>query len=346
MRRVLDGGRYILGDEVKAFESEFAGYLGAAHAVGVGNGTDALELALAAVGVGKGDEVVTVSHTAVATVAAIEHLGAVPVLVDIDPATFTMDPAAIEAAVTPRTRAIVPVHLYGQPADLAPIAEVARRRGLKLVEDCAQAHGARYHGKRVGSFGDAAAFSFYPTKNLGAIGDGGAVVTSDDEVAKRARLLREYGWAERYVSHLAGWNTRLDELQAAVLRVKLRALDADNEKRAKLAAVYDAGLAGLPGLATPMTRAGSTHVHHLYVVRSAKRARLVEGLRARGIGTGIHYPVPVHLQPAYQGRVRCVGPLKATEQAALEVLSLPMFPEVPDEDLHRVVAAAREGALS
>jgi dTDP-4-amino-4,6-dideoxygalactose transaminase len=259
---VLARGRYILGEQVQAFERELAAFCEARFGVGVGTGTDALHLALRALGVGPGDEVVTVSHTAVATVAAVEMAGATPVLVDIEPATFTLDPARLEAAITPRTRAVIAVHLYGQPADLDAIGAIARARGLKLIEDCAQAHGARWAGRRVGSFGDAACFSFYPTKNLGALGDGGMVVTSDEGLATRLRQLREYGWVERYVSRTAGWNSRLDELQAAVLRVKLKDLDADNARRGAIAARYAEGLTDL-GLTLPATRAGSEHAFHL-----------------------------------------------------------------------------------
>ena len=235
IQRVLDKGWYILGDETKAFESEFAAYIGVDHGIGVGSGTEALHIALAACGIGLGDEVITVSHTAVATVAAIELAGATPVLVDIDPDYYTLNPDKLESAISPRTKAIIPVHLYGQPADLTPILEIARQHGVLLIEDCAQAHGAMYGGRRIGAWGDIACFSFYPTKNLGALGDGGMVVTNDSALAERARLLREYGWAERYVSSIPGLNSRLDEVQAAVLSVKLRFLDADNEARALLA---------------------------------------------------------------------------------------------------------------
>jgi dTDP-4-amino-4,6-dideoxygalactose transaminase len=336
----LDGGWYILGEEVRQFEAEFATYLGVRHALGVGSGTEALHLALAACGVGPGDEVITVAHTAVATVAAIELCGAVPVLVDIASDTFTLDPRHLARAITPKTKAIVPVHLYGQPADLAPILDLAHQHGVRVVEDCAQAHGARYGGRRVGAWGDIAAFSFYPTKNLGALGDGGAVVTDDAALAERVRLLREYGWAERYVSHIAGWNSRLDELQAAVLRVKLRYLDADNTARARLAARYTSGLSGV-GLGLPGARAEGEHVYHLYVVRSARRDELQAFLKARGIGALVHYPVPVHLQPAYQNRLRGSAALPETERAAREVLSLSMYPELRDDEVDRVIDLVR-----
>jgi dTDP-4-amino-4,6-dideoxygalactose transaminase len=338
--RVLDGGCYILGPELRAFEGEFASYVGVAHGVGVGNGTDALRIALAACGIGPGDEVVTVSHTAVATVAAIEMAGATPVLADIEPRYFTLDPGGIEKLLTPRTKAIVPVHLYGQPADIDPILGIARGRGLKVIEDCAQAHGATYRGKRVGSFGDAACFSFYPTKNLGAIGDGGMLVTDVPEVAGRARALREYGWRDRFVSEVPGWNSRLDELQAAVLRVKLRSLDRDNGARVRLASLYDRELATTP-VGVPARRSDATHVFHLYVVRSKEREELREYLKGREVAASIHYPVPVHTQPAYAGRVRHGG-LPVTEMAARDILSLPIFPELTEPEVRTVTRAVAD----
>jgi dTDP-4-amino-4,6-dideoxygalactose transaminase len=335
---VLAGGRYILGPQTSAFEQEFAAYVGVADAIGVGSGTEALHLALSACGIGPGDEVITVAHTAVATVAAIELCGAEPVLVDVDLQTYTMDPAWLADAITPRTRAIVPVHLYGLPAPLAPILDVAARHGLRVIEDCAQAHGAVYGGRRVGAWGNAAAFSFYPTKNLGAIGDGGMVVTADPSIAERVRRLREYGWHERYVSEVAGWNSRLDEIQAAILRVKLRYLDADNRRRQALAAIYNRGLASTR-LVLPRSSAGAEHVYHQYVVRAPERAKLQSFLAEQGIGTLIHYPVPVHLQPAYAGRLRVVDQLANSERAAREVLSLPMYPELAEEDARHVAEA-------
>jgi len=339
--RVLAGGWYILGPEVAAFEAEFAAWLGVDHAVGVASGTDAVLLALRALGVGPGDEVITVAHTAVATVAAIELAGATPRFVDIDPATYTLDPARLAAAVTPQTRAIIPVHLYGAPADMDAVLAVARAHGLLVVEDCAQAHGARYRGRMVGTLGDAAAFSFYPTKNLGALGDGGAVATNRPEVAERLRLLRQYGWRERYVSDVAGSNSRLDELQAAILRVRLRHLDEENEARRRLAARYDTALVGLP-VARPASRPDDCPVYHLYVVRSAERDALAAHLREQGIGTGVHYPVPVHQQPAYAHLGYGPGSLPATEAAAREVLSLPMYPDLAEAAVDGVAAAIRE----
>ena len=344
--RVLDSGRYVLGNETRAFEREFAAYMGCRHCVGVASGTEALVLALKALQLSPDDFVATVSHTAVATVAAIELAGAKPLLLDIDPATYTLDPAEFARALAhppggakSRIAAVIPVHLYGLAADLTAILGLARRHAVRVIEDCAQSHGALLSGKRLGGFGDIAAFSFYPTKNLGAIGDGGAVTTSDPALAARLGELREYGWRERYVSHLAGMNSRLDELQAAILRPKLRRLDSDNARRQAIAGVYDDGLRGL-GLRLPARRRGATHVFHQYVVRTGSRDATQASLKARGIGTNIHYPVPVHLQPAYKGRV-AIGPsgLRHSERAAQEVLSLPMFPELSDAQLGRVIEA-------
>jgi dTDP-4-amino-4,6-dideoxygalactose transaminase len=347
--RVLASGQYILGREVEAFETEFAAWLGVGHAVGVGNGTDALELALRACGIGQGnktgDLVFTVSHTAVATVAAIERAGAVPVLVDIEPGGFTMDPAALEAALSNpppgRPAAVLPVHLYGEPADLAPIMNLARRHGLRVIEDCAQSHGAAYRGAPAGSFGDIACFSFYPTKNLGALGDAGMTATDDADLAVALREIREYGWRDRYVSARAGINTRLDPLQAGVLGARLPHLAADNARRQGVAARYDEGLAGLP-LDLPRRRAECAHVFHQYVICSGKRDALREHLRAAQIGTGIHYPVPVHLQPAYQARLaEYPAGLPQTTRAMREILSLPIYPQLGLDAADRVIAEIR-----
>jgi dTDP-4-amino-4,6-dideoxygalactose transaminase len=347
--RTLESGWYILGGEARSFEREFADYLGARSCVGVGSGTDALHLALRAVGVGPGAAVITVAHTAVATVAAIEMAGAMPLLVDIDPATYTISPAAVEDAIKShkdrlRIKAIAPVHLYGHPADMRSICDVARRHGLKVVEDCAQAHGAAIHGDKAsgvkaGRWGDAAAFSFYPTKNLGALGDGGAVVTDDPEIAERVRLLREYGWRERYVSDIAGFNSRLDELQAAILRVKLKYLDAENARRREIARTYDSRLRST-SLRLPVCSAGAEHVYHQYVVRCDGRDQLRERLREQGVGALIHYPVPIHLQPAYRNlKPTQEDALAVTELAARQVLSLPMHPHLTDEKVARVCEA-------
>lgn len=336
--RVLDSGWYILGQEVTAFENEFAAYIGVDFGIGVGSGTEALHLALWACAVGEGDEVITVSHTAVATVAAIELCEATPVLVDIKPNTYTIDPNEIEDAITQRTKAIIPVHLYGHPADMESITNIARRYELWIIEDCAQAHGATYKGRKIGTWGHIAAFSFYPTKNLGAIGDGGIVVTDDSELAERVKLLRQYGWQERYVSDLSGLNSRLDELQAAILRVKLPYLDEENRRRQALAEIYDQSLSATH-LTLPMCIPGTSHVYHQYVVRSEHRDSLREFLREKGIGTLIHYPVPIHRQPAYQSRLRCAGPMVNTERVVGEILSLPMYPELTFGQARQVAEA-------
>jgi dTDP-4-amino-4,6-dideoxygalactose transaminase len=343
--RVLEGGVYILGREVEAFEAAFADFVGVAHAVGVGSGTDAVEVALRACGIGFGDLVFTVSHTAVATVAAIERAGATPVLVDVELGTYTMAPRelsrALQQAPPGRPAAILPVHIYGQPAELSALAEIAQAHGLRLIEDCAQSHGALYRGRAVGSFGDVACFSFYPTKNLGALGDGGMVVTNGSALATALREIREYGWRERYVSARIGINSRLDPIQAAILGVKLASLAADNARRQAIADRYDAGLAGLP-LVLPGRRPQTSHVFHQYVIRLPQRDALRERLRAAEIGSGIHYPVPVHKQPAYVGRLAC-GPsrLSVTERAASQILSLPIYPQLSAEAVDRVIAEIR-----
>lgn len=337
LQRVLDRGRYILDEEVRAFEAEFAAYIGVKFAVGVGSGTEALHLALRACGIGRGDEVITVSHTAVATVAAIELCGAIPVLVDIDDG-YTLDPEKLVDVLTPRTKAVVPVHLYGNPAEMDRILEVGRWRGIKVIEDCAQAHGATYKSQRVGSLGDLACFSFYPTKNLGALGDGGMIVTDNPDLAEKAYQIREYGWVDRYVSRICGWNTRLDELQAAVLRVKLKYLDADNASRVRLAATYNQLLPDADVI-LPQERADSRCVYHLYVIRAKQRDQLQVFLREQEIGTLVHYPVPVHSQPAYERRLPIQGDLTKTECAAREVLSLPMYPELGEDAVKEVAEA-------
>jgi dTDP-4-amino-4,6-dideoxygalactose transaminase len=343
--RVLEGGFYILGREVEAFEAAFADFVGIGNAIGVASGTDAIEIALRACAIGSGDLVFTVSHTAVATVAAIERAGATPVLVDVEPGTSTMAPPELlrllKSPPTGRPAAVLPVHIYGQPADLSPLAEIAQTFGLRLIEDCAQSHGALYRGRPVGSFGDIACFSFYPTKNLGALGDGGMVVTNDPALAITLREIREYGWRERYVSARIGINSRLDPIQAAILDVKLGSLATDNARRQTIAERYDMGLIGLP-VVPPARRPQTTHVFHQYVIRLAERDALREALRATGIATAIHYPVPVHRQPAYNGRLAC-GPsgLGVTERAAPQILSLPIYPQLPDEAVERVIAAIR-----
>ena len=340
VRRALDSGMYILGQEVAKFEEEFAHYLGAQHAIGVGSGTDALHIALRACGVGPGDTVLTVSHTAVATVATVELAGAQAVLTDIEPATATIDTNRLEDVIkaqpTRRIKAIIPVHLYGHPADMPAIMSIAEQYGLTVIEDCAQSHGAVLDDRKTGIWGHVAAFSFYPTKNLGALGDGGAVVTSDRKLADRIRGLREYGWRERYVSDFPGMNTRLDELQAAILRVKLKYLDKENARRREIARLYDAALTGTPVM-IPSSRTGASHAYHQYVVRSDRRDDLRSFLKANGVGTLIHYPVPVHLQPAYQGRVLPDGAgLPETETICRRILSLPMHPQLTDAEVKEV----------
>jgi dTDP-4-amino-4,6-dideoxygalactose transaminase len=339
--RVLASGRYVLGPEVESFEDEFARYIGVSFGIGVGSGTEALHLALVACGIGKGDEVITVSNTAVATVAGIEQAGGTPVFIDIDPESFVMDPGKIEGAISSRTRAIVPVHLYGQPVDMSTVMNIAGRYGLSVIEDCAQAHGATYKGQRVGSFGRMACFSFYPTKNLGALGDGGMVVTKDLGLAENALLLREYVWKERNVSSIRGWNTRLDELQAAVLRVKLRTLDDQNKKRMELAQLYGDSLKGVD-LVLPRTLDGTMHVYHLYVIRSGRRDELQHFLHSRGVGATVHYPVPIHCQPAYRGSICVEDDMGMTQKAANEILSLPMYPELTSGEVHLVTEVVRE----
>ncbi len=341
LQRVLRGGHYILGDEVAAFEQEFASYLGARYAVGVGSGTDALWLALEACGISAGDEVVTTSFTCTPTVAAIERTGATPVFVDIEPEFFTIDPSQIEAVLTQRTKAIVPVHLYGQAADVAPILAVAGRYNLRVIEDCCQAHGATYQGRKVGTWGDVGCFSFYPTKNLGALGDGGAVVTDDAAVAEKIRYLREYGWVERFISSFSGWNSRLDELQAAVLRLRLRHLDAANRLRQELARYYQQNIQA-PGMTVPAIRDDAEHVFHLFVIRASRRNKLQRFLTERGIHTQVHYPVPVHLQSAYSKYVLERTTLPKTERAAQEILSIPLYPELTSGQQKVVIAAIRE----
>jgi dTDP-4-amino-4,6-dideoxygalactose transaminase len=339
--RVLERGWFILGEEVVAFEQEFATYCGVRYAIGVGSGTEALHLALRAVGVGPGDEVITVANAGVPGVVAIEAAGGRPVFVDVYPATMNLDPARLSAAISPRSRAILPVHLYGRPADMDPIMEIARRHDLAVVEDCAQAHGASYRGRKVGSLGHVACFSFYPTKNLGAYGDGGAVVTDDPALADRLRLLRQYGWREQYRSEVRGVNSRLDELQAAILRVKLRHLDAWNARRRALATRYRELLAG-SDLVLPAELPDGVQVYHLFVVQTPQRDELRDHLRRAGIGTGIHYPIPAHLQAAYRDLGGQPGQLPVTERLAREVLSLPLFPELTDAEVEQVVEAIHE----
>jgi dTDP-4-amino-4,6-dideoxygalactose transaminase len=338
IQRVLRSGWYILGTEVVAFEREFAAFCGAGDCIGVASGTDAVALALKSCGVQPGDEVITVSHTAVATVAAVVQIGAVPVFADIDPLTRCIDPGQIVGLISKKTSAVVPVHIYGQPAPMTEIMRIADEYGLKVVEDCAQAHGATIEGKRVGTFGHAAAFSFYPTKNLGAIGDGGAVVTSDQDCANKCRWLREYGWKERYTSHIQGFNSRLDELQAAILRVKLPYLEGDNARRRECAARYNEALYGTNVIA-PHTISGSLHAMHLYVVECDARQELRDYLGQKGIMTAVHYPLAVHEQPAYRNLYRGCGNLTRTEQLYRKIISLPLYPELNNDQIDYICGA-------
>lgn len=338
IRHVMNRGTFILGSEVSNFETEFAAYCQVRHAVGLDSGTSALELALRAFGVGPGDEVITAANTFVATAFAIHYTGARPVLAEIDPETYTLDPDALARAITPRTKAVIPVHLYGQPADMAPILEIARRHNLIVIEDACQAHGAEYRNRRVGSLGHAAAFSFYPSKNLGAFGDGGMVVTDNLDVAKRLRGLRDFGQVEKFRHAFVGYNCRLDELQAAVLRLKLKRLDGWNRQRQYVAAWYADALRGLD-MVMPRTAAYATHVFHLYVVRVQRRDKLRAHLQGKGIHTGIHYPTPIHLQEAFADRGYRSGDFPVTEAFAGMILSLPMFPELTEEQVRRVAGA-------
>lgn len=339
--RVLAGGRLILGREVEAFEEEFAAYCGAAHCVTVGNGLDALAIALKAHGISPGDEVIVPGHTFVASWLAVSQVGAVPVGADVDPAGCNIDPDSAAAAITARTVAIMPVHLYGKPAPMDALNALAARHGLFVLEDAAQAHGARCGSRRAGALGDAAGFSFYPTKNLGALGDGGAIVTRDAALAERARRYRNYGSSGKYAHDVAGTNSRLDELQAAFLRARLPRLDRDNARRRALAALYLDRLSGLEPLAVPPEEGGVEHVHHLFVVRTPHRDALMAGLAARGIGTMVHYPRPPHLQPPFADTPRPV-PLPVTERLAGEVLSLPLWPGMTEGQVEQVAAATRE----
>lgn len=341
--RVLRSGWFVLGPEVRAFEAEWAAYCGVAHCLGVASGTDALQLALRAVGVGAGDEVITVPNAAGYTGFAVRLIGARPVYADVDERTWTMDPASVERAFSERTRAVVPVHLYGAPARMAELAELCRRHGVPLVEDCAQAHGTRAQDRPVGSWGDVGCFSFYPTKNLGALGDGGAVVTNDPTLLERLRRLRQYGWGQKYNAVDAfGLNSRLDELQAALLRVRLSDLDAGNRRRVEIARCYRGLLADVPGLELPADLPG--HVYHLFVVRvrDGRRDALQRALLERGIETVVHYPVPDYLQPALAGLGSGPGTAPVTEQLAGEILSLPCYPELSHDEVHEVGEAVRE----
>lgn len=343
--KTLQSGWYILGEQVQAFETELADDLQVAHTIGCGNGTDALVLCLRALGIGPGDTVLTVSHTAVATVAAIEMVGAQALLIDIAPGRFNMDPAKLRDTIlahrdTQKLAAVIAVHLYGHPAPLEEISSTCAEFGLSLIEDCAQAQGALYHGRQVGTHGDMASFSFYPTKNLGALGDGGAVATHDDALATRVREIAQYGWRQKFISEVAGLNSRLDEVQAAILRVKLEKLHANNRRRQAVAASYTEALSGLGDLDLPVTKDNCTHVFHQYVLCLSERDALADYLKAQGIGTGLHYPQPVHTQPAYQGRVAAgSGGLENTEHISSRILSLPMYPQLDHQAVEKICQA-------
>jgi dTDP-4-amino-4,6-dideoxygalactose transaminase len=341
--RVLDSSQFILGEEVAAFEREFASYCGVSDAVALNSGTSALHVALLAAGVGPGDEVITVPFTFIATVSAIGYVNARAVLVDVDPVYYTMDPAQLEAAITPRTKAIIPVHLYGQTADMTPILEIAARRGVTVIEDAAQAHGAEYHGRRAGSMGAIATFSFYPGKNLGAYGEGGAVVSSDARMVQQMRLLRDWGSPKRYEHAIKGFNYRMDGIQGAILRVKMKHIERWTEARRSRAAVYARHLADTP-VTVPCERQGSRHVYHVYAIRTPERQAVQAALQAQGIHTGVHYPIPVHLQAAHADLGYARGDFPVSEQLAREVLSLPMFPELTDDQVEEVCSTVR-GAL-
>jgi dTDP-4-amino-4,6-dideoxygalactose transaminase len=341
---VLESCQFTLGSEVAAFEQEFAAYCQAKHGIGVNTGTSALHLALLAAGVKAGDEVITVPFTFVATVSAIYYTGARPVFVDIDPRSFNMDVTALEAAITDKTKVILPVHLYGQSADMDPILEIARKHGLVVIEDAAQAHGAEYKGRRTGSMGDMGCFSFYPGKNLGAYGEGGMVVTNNADYARTIRMLRDWGAERKYEHVLKGYNYRLEGIQGAVLRVKLRYLEAWTEARRSAAACYDRLLAG-SGVPTPSAMPYARHVYHIYAVRSQRRRAWQQALQEEGIQTGIHYPIPVHLLPAYADLGYRAGQFPQAEKAAAEVLSLPMYPELTTAQCETVCRAVRNLAL-
>lgn len=336
--RVIANADFILGHDVEAFESEFAAYCQAEQAVGLDSGLSALELGMRALGIGEGDEVITPAHSFIASSSAISFTGATPVWVDVDPKTYDLDVKQIEGAITDRTKAIMPVHLYGQPADMDAVMDIARKHGLLVVEDACQAHGARYRGRAVGSIGDIGAFSFYPGKNLGAYGDAGALVTNNAEVADTVRKMRNYGQRKKYDHIYLAWNRRMDTLQAAVLRVKLSHLDRWNQARQRHASVYDELLAG-SGVKLPQVAAERDHVYHLYVIQAARRDALLEHLAQNGIHAGIHYPIPIHMQEAYRQRGLGQGSFPVTEAMAPQLLSLPMYPELTEPQIRRIADA-------
>jgi len=338
VQQVMDSCRFVLGENVANFERDFAGFCGTDFAVGVANGTDALRLALLACGIGKGGKVITTPNTFIATTEAISQTGAKIVFVDIDPDTYNIDVSQIEEKINERTQAILPVHIFGEPADMNPIMEIARKHNLKVIEDACQAHGAEYEGRKAGSIGDAGCFSFYPSKNLGAFGDGGMVVTGDEEVTQRTKIFRDHGQMKKYEHLVEGYNSRLDEIQATILRVKLRRLDEWNKLRRKNALIYNELLKDVDEVVTPSEAEHARHVYHLYVIRTPRRHELQEWLKSKGIGTGLHYPIPLHLQRAYEYLGYKEGDFPVAEESAKQILSLPMFPELTGEEIETVAS--------
>jgi dTDP-4-amino-4,6-dideoxygalactose transaminase len=342
IRRVIDSSAFAGGPFVTKFEEEFATFCDCDHAIGLGSGTEALWLTLLALGIGQGDEVITVPSTFMATAEAISYCGATPAFVDIDERTYTMDPAALEAAITEKTKAIIPVHLFGQPADMDPIIEIARNHKLFVIEDAAQAHGAEYKGRKAGTIGDAGCFSFYPGKNLGAFGEAGAVITNDSELQEKIRILRDHGQVKKYHHAMIGWNCRMDGIQGAVLSVKLQHLKAGNELRRAHALKYNQAFASVEQLIAPVEASYARHVYHVYAIRVQERAEVMEHLTNKGIGYGVHYPVPIHLQEAYRGLGYEKGAFPVAERTAEEFLSLPMFPELKQTQLDLVIEAVKD----
>ena len=346
IQEVIDAGAFAGGPFVARFEEDFADYCGCQHAIGVGSGTEALWLSLLAAGVGPGDDVITVPNTFMATAEAITYCGARPVFVEVDERTYTMDPAALENVITAKTRAIIPVHLFGQPADMDPILQFARRHGLLVIEDACQAHGAEYKGRSVGTLADAACFSFYPGKNLGAFGEAGAVVTRNVELHEKIRILRDHGQVRKHHHTMVGWNCRMDGIQAAVLRVKLRHLEKGNQLRRTHAAHYDRALSGTGGLIVPVHPAWVRHVYHVYAIRVKNRDEVMRLLAEKGVGSGVHYPVPIHLQEAYRSLGYQRGTFPIAERCATEFVSLPMFPELTSAQVEIVIEAVKEAIAS
>lgn len=342
IREVIESGAFAGGPFVSQFEEDFAAFCGCRHAIGVGSGTEALWLALLAMGIGPGDEVITVPSTFMATAEAITYCGARPVFVDIDEQTYTMDPSALEEAVTPRTKAIIPVHLFGQTADMDPIMEFAQRHGLRVIEDACQAHGAGYKGRRAGALGHAGCFSFYPGKNLGAFGEAGAVVTDDSDLQEKIRILRDHGQVRKYHHTMIGWNCRMDGIQGAVLRIKLRHLEKGNERRRAHAEHYDRTLRDIGEIIAPVAAPYARHVYHLYAIRVQERDEVMRQLAGKGIGSAIHYPIPVHLQEAYRHLGYGAGSFPVAERCASEFVSLPMFPELTSEQVETTAQGLRE----